>query len=346
MIDTSLQQSEPVALSHRSTGRQVRSVGMHALLTALMIITPILVFVPAAVFHCALRNGRRATFAMAGLALTIAALYISGTHTARTLMTAWSALMGVALGVVVPALAALPLVERAEKFGRVLVFLLMGSAIGLAVTELSSRALFSFSPFAAQVAEAQRSNAQIIQFYKTNGMAPEVIRMMERWSSYNTFVLPGFLLIMISLVFILSLLMLGRLKAWRELATARGADGGTEALGAYLFRNFSLPDWLLFAFIIGGLTPLASGMLQKIAANTLTVVAFLYILQGLAIFRFLLLAMGAGFAGTMLGWLLLVFLTLTGVGPLLLGLAGLFDPFFDFRHFKKRKDDSHESHSD
>ena len=48
----------------------------------------------------------------------------------------------------------------------------------------------------------------------------------------------------------------------------------------------------------------------------------------------------------MLGWLLLVFLTITGVGPLLLGVAGLFDPFFDFRHFKKRKDDSNESHSD
>lgn len=316
---------------------------MYALLTALMIITPILVFVPAAVFHCAIRNGRRATFAMAGLALTIAGLYISAAHSAPTMMMAWSALIGVALAVMVPALAALPLVERAEKFGRVLVFLLMGSAIGLAITELGSRALFSFSPFAAQVAEAQSSNAQFIQFYKANGMSPDVIRMMERWAVYNTFVLPGFLLIMISLVFILSLLMLGRLKAWRELAAARGDN---EALGAYLFRNFSLPDGLLFAFIIGGLTPLASGMLQKVAANTLTVVAFLYILQGLAIFRFLLVAMGAGFAGTMLGWLLLVFLTLTGVGPLLLGLAGLFDPFFDFRHFKKRKDDSHESHSD
>ena len=124
------------------------------------------------------------------------------------------------------------------------------------------------------------------------------------------------------------------------------AHRDTESLGAYLFRNFSLPDWLLFAFVLGGLTPLASGMLQKIAANTLAVVAFLYILQGLAIFRFLLVAMGAGFAGTMLGWLLLAFLTITGVGPLLLGVAGLFDPFFDFRHFKKRKDDSHESHSD
>jgi len=344
MIDTSLQQSEPVALPHRSTGRQVRSVGLYALLTALMIITPMLVFVPAAVFHCAIRNGRRAALAMAVLALAISAAYIAAVpHTAEAMKMAWSGLAGVALAVVMPALAALPLVARAEKFGRVLVFLLTGSAIGLAVTELGSRALLSFSPFAAQVAEAQRSNTQFIEFYRTNGMAPDVIRMMERWAAYNTFVLPGFLLIMISLVFILSLLMLGRLKAWREMAASR-AD--SEALGAYLFRNFALPDWLLFAFIIGGLTPLASGMLQKVAANTLTIVAFLYILQGLAIFRFLLVAMGAGFAGTMLGWLLLVFLTLTGVGPLLLGLAGLFDPFFDFRHFKKRKDDSHESHSD
>ncbi len=343
MIDMSLPQSEPVALPHRPMGRQVRSVAMYALLTALMIITPILVFVPAAVFHCAIRNGRRATLAMSAMALLIAAVYINAAHSAQTVMVAWSSLAGIALALVVPALAALPLVERAEKFGRVLVALLMGSAIGLAITELGSRALLSFSPFAAQVAEAQRSNAQIIQFYRANGISPEVIRMMERWASYNTFVLPGFLLIMISLVFILSLLMLGRLKAWRDLAAARGNG---EALGAYLFRNFSLPDGLLFAFIIGGLTPLATGMLQKVAANTLTVVAFLYILQGLAIFRFLLVAMGAGFAGTMLGWLLLVFLTLTGIGPLLLGLAGLFDPFFDFRHFKKRKDDSHESHSD
>ena len=344
MIDTSLQQSEPVALPPRSHGRQARSVAVYSLVTALMIITPMLVFVPASIFHCAIRNGRRAAYAMAVLALSIAAVYINAVpQSAQAMKMAWSGLAGVALSVIVPALVALPLVERAEKFGRVLVLLLMGSAVGLAITELGSRALLSFSPFAAQVAEAQRSNAQFIQYYKTHGMAPEVIRMMERWASYNTFVLPGFLLIMISLVFILSLLMLGRLKAWRDLATSR-ADN--EALGAYLFRNFSLPDWVLFAFIIGGVTPLASGMLQKVAANTLTIVAFLYILQGLAIFRFLLVAMGAGFAGTMLGWLLLFFLTLTGVGPLLLGLAGLFDPFFDFRHFKKRKDDSHESHSD
>lgn len=345
MIEMSLQQSEPVALPHRSPGRQVRSVAVYSVLTALMIMSPLMVFAPAALFHCAIRNGRRAAWLTGALALAIASLYlvVAPQPSATAMKVAWVGLAGLALSIVLPSLAVLPLVERAEKFGRVLVLLVMGSTLGLAVTELGSRALLAYSPFAAQVAEVQRLNGEVMTFYRTHGVAAEQLRMMEKWASYNMFVLPAFLLIMISFVFILSLLMLGRLKAWRERAAARGDN---EALGAYLFRNFSLPDGLLFAFILGGLTPLATGMLQKAAANTLTVVAFLYILQGLAIFRFLLVAMGAGFAGTMLGWLLLVFLTLTGVGPLLLGLAGLFDPFFDFRHFKKRKDDSHESHSD
>jgi hypothetical protein len=344
MIESSLQQSEPVALPQRPFGQQARSVAIYSLLTALMIITPMLVFVPASLFHCALRNGRRAAWITGAAALTIAALYMNASpQSAQAMKMAWSGLAGVALAVVLPTLAVLPLVQRAEKFGRVLVSLLFGSAVGLAVTEIASRTLLSFSPFATQVVEVQRKNAEHMQIYRTHGMAPEMLQMMDKWASYNTFVLPGFLLIMISLVFILSLLMLGRLNVWRDAMAARGDQ---EALGAYLFRNFKLPDGLLFAFIFGGLTPLASGMLQKAAANTLTVVVFLYILQGLAIFRFLLLAMGASAAGTVLGWLLLLFLTFTGVGPLLLGLAGLFDPFFDFRHFKKRKDDSHESHSD
>jgi hypothetical protein len=344
MIEMSLQQSEPVALPHRSPGRQVRSVAAYSLLTALMIITPMMVFVPAALFHCAIRNGRRAAWITGVIAVAFAALYLAVIPQSPAAMkAAWVGLAGMALSIVLPSLAVLPLVERSEKFGRVLVLLLLLSSIGLAVTEIGSRALLSFSPFASQVAEAQSLNGQLLAFYRTNGVPAEQLQMMERWSSYNMFLLPGFLLIMLSFVFILSLLMLGRLKAWRERALVRGDE---EALGAYLFRYFSLPDSLLFAFILGGLTPLTTGMLQKVAANTLTVVAFLYILQGLAIFRFLLVAMGAGFTGTMLGWMLLVLLTFTGVGPLLLGLAGLFDPFFDFRHFKKRKDDSHESHSD
>lgn len=345
MIETSLQQNEPVALPGRPPGRQVRSVAAYSLLTALMIVSSMVVFVPAALFHCAIRNGRRAAFATAVLSVSLAVLYVAAAPASAGPVAnmAWAYVGGVALAIAVPSLAALPLVARAERFGRILAFLLIGSLLGLALTELGARALLDFSPYDTYVAQAEVSNASVVKFYRENGMSDEMARFAEKWAGYSVYVLPATMLVMISLVFILSLLMLGRLKAWRELATARG-DG--EALGAYLFRNFSLPDWVLFAFILGGLTPLATGLVQKVAANTLVVVAFLYILQGLAIFRFLLAAMGAGFAGTMLGWLLLAFLTITGVGPLLLGVAGLFDPFFDFRHFKKRKDDSHESHSD
>jgi hypothetical protein len=304
-----------------------------------------LVFVPAALLQCAIRNGRRAAWAVLVLSVAIASLYAASVPAAQpdAQKMAWSYLAGVALAITLPSMAAIPMVERGEKFGRVLLFLLAGALVGLALTEVASQTLISFSPYAGQLAQAKQTSVEVVEAYRKQGMPDDAVRLLQRMTGLSTFVLPAVILINMSLVFVLSLLMLGRLKAWRELAARRG---DSQALGAYLFRNFSLPDWLLFAFILGGLTPLATGLLQKVAANTLAVVAFLYILQGLAIFRFMLVAMGAGFAGTMLGWVLLVFLTITGIGPLLLGVAGLFDSFFDFRHFKKRKDDSHESHSD
>ena len=332
-------------LPQRPAGRVVRSVIGYSLLTALMIITPMVVFIPAALLHCAIRNGRRAAWMTLAFAGALVALYVSAVPagSAAEARMAWSYLAAVALAIALPAMAALPMVERGEKFGKVLLFLLAFSAVGLALTEIGSRALLHFSPLAMQVAQAQQIAGEFVQMYRNNGVPSESIHLIQRAMNFGIFVMPGFMLAQIAVVFILSLLMFGRLKAWRELVARRG---DTDTIGAYLFRNLSLPDWLLFAFILGGLTPIATGMLQKVAANVLALVAFLYILQGLAIFRFVLVAAGAGAAGTLIGWLLLVFLTFTGLGPLLLGVAGLFDPFFDFRHFKKRKDDSNESHSD
>ena len=345
MIESSLPQSEPVLLPGRPFGRQVRSVAGYSLLMTLMIVTGIPVFVPAALLHCAIRNGKRAAWAVLVVVLLVVSLYgasVPATAPDAQKM-AWSYLGAVVLALALPTMASVPLVERGEKFGRVLTFMLVGSMIGFALTEITAQRFLAFSPYASFVADAKLTAAQLLTAARASGAQAEAVRTNEQVFAWALQVVPGMLLMHVSVLFILSLLMVGRLNAWRPL-TDRG--NVTEALGNYRFRNFALPDWFLFAFILGGLTPLASGMLQKVAANTLTVVAFLYILQGLAIFRFLLVAMGAGFAGTMLGWLLLVLLTFTGVGPLLLGLAGLFDPFFDFRHFKKRKDDSHESHSD
>jgi hypothetical protein len=345
MSETSLPQSDSAMLPERTPVRIVRSVLGYSLLTALMIVTPMLVFVPAALLHCAIRNGRRAAWAALVLGVALASLYVAAVPAATpdASRLAWAFVAWVVFAIAIPTMAALPMIERGEKFGRVLVFLLVASAIGMLVLETAAHTLLDYSPYEAQVAQAETSNAEVVKFYRDAGMPADMITFAQKWAGYSTFVLPGSILIMTSLVFILSLLMLGRLKAWRERMAQRATPDMT---GVYLFRNLSLPDWMLFAFILGGMTPLAHGMLQKVAANVLAVTAFLYILQGLAIFRFLLVAMGAGFAGTMLGWLLLLFLTITGIGPLLLGVAGLFDPFFDFRHFKKRKDDSNESHSD
>ena len=102
-----------------------------------------------------------------------------------------------------------------------------------------------------------------------------------------------------SIVFVFSLVMFGRLPAWRQFVARRGLPTPTP----YLFRNLALPEWVLFAFVLGGLSPLASGLAQRLGMNLLVVVAFLYLLQGLAIFRSFMVAAGAGIVGTLLAYL-------------------------------------------
>jgi hypothetical protein len=346
MIATSSLQQEPVALPERSFGRTARSVSGYGLLLALMFISPLFVFVPAAIFACGARNRRGAVLVALAVGTAVAGLIAMQTaHAPST--TAADALMGYAylaalvVGVAVPALIVLPMVERGESFGRILVIALLASMAGLAATEVSMQLVAHFSPYREQVIRAHQTAAEFVATYQKAGMPSDAVGTLRHWMDIGISCLPAFFLIDVSLVFVLSVVMFGRLRAWRQfVATQKPAD--TPA-GTFLFRNLSLPDWLLFAFVVGGLTPLASGMLQKVAANILAVVTFLYLLQGLAIFRSLLVAVGAGFMGVLFGYLLLIFLTITGIAPLLLSIAGLFDSFFDFRHFR-RKDHSDESH--
>jgi hypothetical protein len=338
---------EPVPLPGRSAGQTARSVAGHGVLVALMLISPLFVFIPAALFHCGIRNGKRIAWsallvaaALAGL-LAVQSANAPGTAIADAEM-GYSYLLALILGIAVPAMVVLPLVARGEQFGRVLMIAVIVSILGLATTEVIMRATTGFSPYAEQVVKARLTSAQFISVYEKAGMPADAIRVLKRWTGVGASCLPAFFLIDVIIVFVLSLVMFGRLRAWRQFVTTREA---APAAGIYLFRNLSLPEWLLFAFVIGGIAPLATGLLQKVAANVLAVVTFLYLLQGLAIFRSLLAAVGAGFAGVMFGYLLLAFLTITGIAPLLLSLAGLFDSFFDFRHFK-RKDHPDESHPD
>jgi hypothetical protein len=133
--------------------------------------------------------------------------------------------------------------------------------------------------------------------------------------------------------------------ALATLLIRQSAPAGRATGTSYLFRYFSLPDVLLFAFVAGGLAPLASGPLRTAGLNLLVVVVLLYTLQGLAIFRMLTVRAGFGVIGTALSWVLLFVVSLYGFGIVMLFLAGLFDSFFDFRKLK-RKDVPDESHTD
>jgi hypothetical protein len=199
-----------------------------------------------------------------------------------------------------------------------------------------------FSPYATQLQQWHEQTVTLIQFYRNMKVGPDMLRSAQQWMRYLAEILPASFLAEIALVFLLSLMMFGRLRAWRGAGTAGGVP---ETAKPYLFRNFALPEWLLFGFVFGGLTPLTSGMLQKIAANVLALILFLYLLQGLAIFRKTIASSGVGIFGASLAIFTLVMLSAMGIGLILLIAAGLFDPFFDFRKLK-RKDDSHESHTD
>ena len=354
MIETSLEQrdmgSAPTASGRPDSGPAMRNTRLavgYGLATALMLISPLLVFAPAALFQCGLRNGRRVAWGAFTVAVVFTALYFtqvaSVSDAGAATHMAYATLAAVVLSIAIPSMAAMPMVERTQPFGTVLMFALTGSAVGLGLTELVMRTFAGFSPYGIAAAQIQQEMTRWIAFYRENGATQEIIRSMEMWSTMAMPILPASMLMQFSLVFILSLLMVGRLTAWRAFAADRTVLEGADR--PYLFRNLSFPDWLLFGFVFGGLTPIASGTLQVVAANVLAVVVFLFLLQGLAVFRFMVAKAGAGAIGTLFGFILLALLCVTGLGLLLLTLAGLFDPFFDFRKLK-RKDDSHESHID
>jgi hypothetical protein len=337
MIEMSLRQSDPVAVS-RSPLRQARSVVAYSLLMALMIMLRLPVFVPAVVLYAGIRFGTRAvTLSLFGAALLATLSVTASNHSPDVLTFDYLFVTLAVLALGVPAVAAIPFVERGESFGRVLILLVAGGALGIAATEVVWRAAAGSSAYALFVAQARVDAVAVIQIYKARGFASDVVALIERsLEVYTSKLVAGGLIVNAAMDFTLSLLMVGRLPAGRALAAKHGAE-------TYQLRSLSLPDGVLFLFVFGGIAPLTTGALHVVAANVLTLAVFLYVLQGFALLRFLLASLGVGFIGALVA-AVLTWLTL--LGPLLLGVVGLFDPFFDFRHFKKRKDDSHESHSD
>lgn len=340
MLGTSIQEDRP-AIVAPSWGRMVRLTAGYAVLMALMLVSPLFVFLPAAIFHCTTRHGRRLAWVSFALAALVAGFVVfTGAHAPgispadANLSIAYLVAFVIAVGLT--GLAVAPMVERTESFGRILLAAVIFGVLGLAATELIMRAGFGFSPLAALVTAFRARVAEQLPVYEARLPADEMV-LMRRWMDILVFIHPAAQLVEVAAVFVLSLVLFGRIRVWRDVIARRE----TSEPSAYQFRDLAFPDWLLFAFIAAGATPLLTGLPQRITANMLAVVFFLYMLQGLAVFRTFLAASRPGFTASLFAYLLAAMLCCFGV----MSIAGLFDSFFDFRKFN-RKDHSDESHPD
>lgn len=318
----------------RSQRQEARSIGLHALAAAGMYVSPLLLFVPAAFISSGLRHGRRGLIgAIAGSAIILAVgtwILGSASFSVREL----TGILRLILTIGIPAAIITGMIRRSSGLGPILLTALLLSVGGFVLVEGLMRASASFSPYQAIVAEFDAASQPTLEFYRRAGVGEQTLEAMTRISRtmVGTFV-PAILTIITALMFVFSLVMIPRLP-W-----------GRSAAPSLLFRNFRLPDVFLFGFVAGGISPLLGGTARTIGLNLLVVVGFLYLLQGLAIFRAIVLRAGFGPVGNLIAWALLLLMALNGIAAFVLFLAGLFDSFFDFRKPRK-KGESNESDSD
>src|SRR5438309_10449841 len=71
MTETSLQNE---TIAGRTLGRAARYVSGYAILIAVMLVSPLFVFLPDALFHCLIRNGRRITWTSLFIGTAVAGL--------------------------------------------------------------------------------------------------------------------------------------------------------------------------------------------------------------------------------------------------------------------------------
>lgn len=316
---------EPSQIRVVSNRGELRSMGLHALAAAVMYVTPLLLFVPAAFISAGIRFGVRGLVtAIGGAMLVLVALasFMGGLGISPAEASGVARLFAT---VGLPACLATFMIGRRAGIGSILVAAVITSAAGYGAVELLMRSTADYSPYGAIQQAFDNAGGPTIELYREMGMSGEALDAVERFSAVivSTFI-PSLLLIITGTMFLFSIVMITRLP-WSH----RGAP-------ELLMRGFRVPEWVLFGFVLGGISPLLSGMPRMVGLNLLAVVLFLFTVQGLGVFRGLTLRLQLGSLGMIVAWAMLAFLTFNGVGLFLLFLAGLFDPFFDFRNFRQK----------
>jgi hypothetical protein len=325
-------EAEPIAAGSWSGGA-LRTTVIHSVTAAVLFVSPLMMLVPAAFLGAGLKLGVRGMVAaIVGASALIGMLLVmvspEGFRAAEL-----GRLFALGLQFGLPSLAAYHLIQRRFPLGWVIAAAVGVTALSFGAIELFLRAAAGYSVYGALVAEIQTAAAATLELQRTRGTTPEVLSAMESVSAAisGTFV-PALMMITATFAFVASIFAISRFRSFRLDPS-------------YLFRNLAFPEWMLILFVIGGISPLLTGALRAAGLNLLAVIAFCFLLQGLAVFRYSLLRWSLGPVGLVAVSVALVVLTLYGAAPFLLFLVGLFDPFFDFRKIN-RKEEFDESHTD
>ena len=323
--------SGPVGVGAPGRFRAALGVAVHALLVSLMVLPPLHLLVPAILLSAGFRYGRGAARTVLVVTVTVILLgALGGGREASLAGFTAAGLLVFQMGA--PTMLLLQHVERRIPSGAAFLATFGMATLGVVIVEGIMRLAWGYSPYAGLVSEAASIFDQAISM---NSQLPaESLKIMRRAgdviiASY----LPAVIVANTALMFLAAVVMVPRLRR-----------SDPEA-GEYRLRNFSLPDWLLVAFIVSGLSPFATGDLRTAGLNLLMVVALLYWVQGLAVVRMLMSRSPVGFLASAPAFVLLGLVSFNLVGIGILFLTGLFDSFFDFRKLK-RKENSDESDLD
>lgn len=314
----------PVDVSAPGRGRVALGVAVHALLVALVVFPPLYLLVPSVLLSAGFRYGRQAARIVLVVAVTVMLLgALGGGREASLAGFTAAGLLVFQMGA--PALLLLQLVERRIPSGTALLATFGMASLGVVIVEAIMRLAWGYSPYAGLVSEAGSIFDQAISM---NSQLPaESLGMLRKAGDVIiASFLPAVIMANTALMFLASVVMVPRLRR-----------GDAEA-GHYRLRNLSLPDWLLAAFIVSGLSPFAEGDLRTAGLNVLALVALLYWVQGLAVVRMLMSRSSIGFLASTPAFVLLGLVAFNLVGIAILFLTGLFDSFFDFRNLKRKED--------
>ena len=316
-----------------------KSVVLHALVAVFLFLSggfvvtaPLALFVPVTFFSVGLRYGNRAALASVAFFLGMFGVLTSLLSAGGASSLELSVLFSILLAIVIPSLMATALIRRGVTAGTVLLLGLASSIASFAVVELLARMLFRVSPYGALVESFRAAGKLTIEIYRQAGVKASALEGMARVSEMVT---RDFLPLLFATGVILSLAL--------SVAAIPRIPAGRTTGERYLFRLLVLPDWALFLFVAGGLAPLATGIVRIAGFNLLGAMIVLYALQGMAILRYGMVRNGVGPLGTTLIFVLASILA--PYSATVFFLAGLFDPFFDFRKLN-RKDEPNESDLD